>query len=130
MGDPLGPEVGYGTGILGVAAGRTAFDVGEAWLDELLVELDERRHLLAGLLAQHLPQVGYVPPEATFLAWLDCRALGLDDPYATFLERGRVALEPGRKFGPGGDGFVRLNLAASNAVLTEAVERMAAALQA
>ena len=126
----LGPEVGYGTGILGVSAGRAAFDEGEAWLDQLLVELDEQRRALAVLLAAHLPEIRYVAPEATFLAWLDCGGLDLDDPYGTFLERGRVALEPGPKFGTGGRGHVRLNFACSAVVLTEAVERMAAVLRA
>ena len=80
------------------------------------------------LLAEQLPDVGYEPPEAGFLAWLDCRALGLgDDPAATFLERGRVALEPGPSFGAPGRGFARLNFGCGEDVLEEAVRRMAAA---
>ena len=69
-------------------------------------------------------------PEATYLAWLDCRALRLgDDPATVFLERGRVALNSGLEFGPGGEGHVRLNLACSRAVLREAVQRMASVLR-
>ncbi|GGL87273.1 hypothetical protein GCM10012279_01180 [Micromonospora yangpuensis] len=67
--------------------------------------------------------------EATYLAWLDCRELGLgDDPAAAFLDRGRVALNPGPTFGTGGAGHVRLNLATAPEILTEAVRRMAAAV--
>jgi cystathionine beta-lyase len=67
--------------------------------------------------------------EATYLAWLDCRALGLgDDPAEVFLRRGRVALSPGTDFGTGGAGHARLNLATSPEVLAEAVRRMAAAV--
>ena len=81
------------------------------------------------LLAEHLPGVGYRPPQAGYLAWLDCRALELgDDPAAVFLERGRVALSPGPPFGEQGRGFARLNFGTSSALLEEAVRRMAAAV--
>ena len=84
---------------------------------------------LSDLLAERVPAVGYRGQEATYLAWLDCRALGLgDDPSVAFRERGRVALNPGTEFGPGGEGFVRLNLATSRAILADAVARMAATL--
>ena len=97
------------------------------------------RDLLGELLAGCLPQLRYRPPEATYLAWLDCRALGLHDPDAApgghvvsdlagparmFLDRARVALGSGHVFGRGGAGFVRLNFATSPAILREAVQRM------
>ena len=108
---------------------QAAFEHGDAWLDDLLGPLDANRRRLAELLAERLPAIGYRPPEASFLAWLDCRALGLgDDPAAAFLERGRVALEPGPHFGAPGRGFARLNLGTSDALLTEAVDRMAGAV--
>jgi cystathionine beta-lyase len=116
-------------GMLGVLASVAAFRSGGPWLDDLLAGLDHNRTLLDSLLAKHLPGVGYPPPAATFLAWLDCTALGLGpDPAARFLERGRVALSPGPDFGPMGAGFVRLNFATSPEILTEAVVRMAASL--
>src|SRR6266498_677997 len=91
----------------------------------LLGYLDRNRRLLAGLLAERLPAVGYVPPEASYLAWLDCTALGPGpDPAAVLLRRGRVALSRGLDFGRQGAGFVRLNTGTSAALLTEAVERM------
>jgi cystathionine beta-lyase len=119
----------YHAGHLGVLTAIAAFESGEEWLDELLVYLDGNRRLLRELLVAHLPDVGYVPPEAGYLAWLDCRALGLgDDPAAAFLERGRVALSSGPSFGTQGQGFARLNFGTSAAILAEAVERMAAAV--
>jgi cystathionine beta-lyase len=112
----------------GVLASVAAFTRGHAWLDAMLAQIDRNRGLLARLLAQHLPAVGYVPPEASFLAWLDCRALGLgDDPAAAFLERGRVALSPGPDFGAAGRGRARLKMGTSPELLAEAVRRMAAA---
>jgi cysteine-S-conjugate beta-lyase len=99
------------------------------WLDALLAQLDENRELLARLLGEHLPAVRYVPPEASFLAWLDCRALGLgEDPAEAFLDRGRVALSPGPGFGAQGRGFARLNIGTSPELVAEAVRRMAAAV--
>ena len=122
-------EVGYRAGIFGVVASVAAFRHGDAWLDDLRAALDDNRHRLAALLAEHLPAIGYHPPEASFLAWLDCRALDRgDDPAAVFLERGRVALEPGPGFGTPGRGFARLNFGTSPALLEEAVRRMVAAV--
>lgn len=122
-------EVSHGPSHVGIIAHTAALRDGCAWLDALLAGLDDNRRLLAGLLAEHLPAVRYEPAQATYLAWLDCRALHLgDDPAAVFLERGRVALNSGANFGTGGAGFVRLNLATSPDLITEAVQRMAAAL--
>ncbi len=117
------------SGNLGVLASIAAFDSGPGWLDELVAYLDGNRRLLAELLEARLPGVGYVPPQAGFLAWLDCRPLGLgDDPAEVFLDRGRVALTSGLGFGAEGKGWARLNIGTSRELLTEAVSRMAAAL--
>ncbi len=121
----LPPELWVSVGIFGVIAGAAAFHHGEPWLEELLAGLDENRKLLAAELDRELPRIGYRPPDATYLAWLDCRALGLgDDPAAGFLERGRVALSPGTLFGAPGRGFARFNLATSAERIREAVARM------
>ncbi|MFJ9102068.1 MalY/PatB family protein [Streptomyces sp. NPDC102405] len=125
----LPEEVGHGPSHVGVIAHTAALRDGGAWLDALLSGLDDNRRLLAQLLAEELPAVRYEPAQATYLAWLDCRALELrGDPADVFLERGRVALNSGVPFGTGGAGFVRLNLATSPELITEAVRRMAAAL--
>jgi len=114
---------------LGVLASAAAFTQALPWLDAVLGQLQENRLILARLLAEHLPGVGYVPPEASFLAWLDCRELGLgDDPAAQFLARGRVALSPGPDFGTQGRGFARLNIGTSPELITAAVRRIASAV--
>ncbi|MFD0255556.1 MalY/PatB family protein [Streptomyces sp. NPDC127113] len=123
-------EVGHGPSHVGVLAHTAALREGTDWLDAVLAGLDENRRLLTGLLAEQLPGVVHRAGEATYLAWLDCRALGLgDDPARVFLDRGRVALSSGIPFGTGGAGHVRLNLATSPEVITEAVRRMRAALE-
>lgn len=125
----LPEEVSHGPSHVGVLAHTAALRDGGPWLDALLTDLDAHRKLLVALLAERLPRVRYAPEPGTFLAWLDCRALGLgDDPAAVFLERGRVALNAGPDFGTGGAGHARLNLATSPEVITEAVRRMAAAV--
>jgi cystathionine beta-lyase len=115
-------------GHLGVMAAVAAFTAGEPWLDQLLATLGRRRARLAELLRQRLPMLAWDPPEATFLAWLDCAALGPDDQARElFLDRGHVALEPGLRFGAVGRGHVRLNFATSTDILDQATARMAAA---
>lgn len=125
-------EAGHGVQHVSVLAHVAALDHGEAWLDAVLAGVERNARLLADLLAEHLLDVRYRPGDATYLAWLDARALPGDagrDPRAWFLDRARVALEDGRRFGPGGQGHVRLNLATSVDVLTEAVTRLGASLR-
>jgi cystathionine beta-lyase len=127
----LSPGLRFHAGHFGVLASIAAFAEGGAWLDELCRHLDRNRHRLASLLERELPALRYMPPEAGFLAWLDCRELGLgDDPAAAFLEHGKVALSSGPWFGTGGEGFARLNIGTSGALLEEAVRRMAVAVEA
>lgn len=140
----LPEEVSHGPSHLGVLAHTVALNDGEAWLDALLDGLSANRDLLGQLLTEHLPEVAYTPPEGTYLAWLDCRALGLDDPDAAdgpgivtelagparaFLDDARVAVSSGHVFGTGGAGHVRLNFATSTAILTEAITRLGAVQQ-
>ncbi len=115
---------------LGVLATTAAFDRSSSWLDAVLFQLDENRLLLSRLLAEHLPSLGYVAPEAGYLAWLDCRDAGLGpDPAELFLKSGRVALSSGPAFGEQGQGYARLNIGTSPALVEEAVSRMAVALR-
>ena len=113
-------------GHFGVIASVAAFTAGEPWLDQALTTLDRRRTLLATLLRERLPMLSWHPPEATYLAWLDCTAVGPDDQARErFLDHGRVALEPGLRFGAIGSGYARLNFATSSEILDQATSRMA-----
>ncbi|MEX0790647.1 MAG: MalY/PatB family protein [Actinomycetota bacterium] len=126
----LGHHATGSASILGIEATEAAFTAGEPWIDRVVTYLDGNRRLLADLLEEHLPEVVYAMPEATYLAWLDCRALNLKpDPHTFFLEEARVAFSAGPHFGTQGEGFVRFNFATSKAIVTEMVERMAAAVR-
>lgn len=122
-------DLAYTASHVGVRAHIAAMDHGQDWLGDLVSDLAANRSLLRSLLDEHLPGAVWSPGEATYLAWLDCSGLGLgDDPAQHFLRDGRVALNSGLPFGAG-RGHVRLNFAASPAVLTEAVMRLGASLE-
>jgi len=119
-----------GLGSFGIAASEVAWRHSQPWLDEVLAHLEANRDLVAEFTAAQLPGVRHFRPEATYLAWLDCREIGLEpSPYQFFLSRAKVALSDGASFGSPGRGFVRLNFATSRQILSEALGRMAEALR-
>ncbi|HEY2479401.1 MAG TPA: aminotransferase class I/II-fold pyridoxal phosphate-dependent enzyme [Solirubrobacterales bacterium] len=123
------PFIAKHAGHFGSLATVAAYRGGAAWLDDVIAVIDHNRALLADLLAERLPEVGYTPPRAGYLTWLDLRAFGLgDDPCQALLERGRVALNAGPTFGPLGKGFARLNIGTSPALVEEAVKRIGRAV--
>ena len=125
----IGPQHDHAS-LLGQIAAEVAFRDGDDWLDAVIAQLARNRTQLQTDLAAQLPQIHWRPPQATYLAWLDCSALDLGaNPAEAFLTRGRVALGPGLNYGSAGAGHVRLNFATSPAHLTDAVARMAATLQ-
>jgi cysteine-S-conjugate beta-lyase len=116
-------------GILGVIAAEAAFTHADRWLDAVRAQLGVNRELLGELLAAELPKIKWTPPQASYLAWLDCRDLALgDDPAEVFLARGRVALSRGLDYGREGAGFVRLNFGSSPEHVRDAVGRIARAI--
>jgi cysteine-S-conjugate beta-lyase len=125
------PTLHEHAGLLGVLAAEAAFEHGDEWLDAVIEQLATNRDQLRRDLADKLPEVAWRPPQATYLAWLDCTGLGLgDEPAAHFLADGRVALGRGLDYGAPGTGHVRLNFATSPGHVSEAVARMAASIRA
>jgi len=123
------PLYEHDASMLGVRATIAAYNDGREWLADVLGYLDGSRHLLARLLAEHLPSVSYRVPEGTYLAWLDCRGLDLrPGPAAFFLERAGVLATNGAECGDAGRGFLRLNFATPRPVLAEMIRQMGAAL--
>ncbi|PYN83831.1 MAG: putative C-S lyase [Candidatus Rokuibacteriota bacterium] len=116
--------------VLGFTAAFAAYRDGQPWLEELLRYLEANRDFAVEYVRTRLPGVRVATPEATYLAWLDCRNAGAAaaDPFTFFLEKARVALNDGALFGPGGAGFVRLNFGCPRSLLAEALDRMREAL--
>jgi cystathionine beta-lyase len=112
-----------------IVAYEAAYRDGAAWLDELLVYLDATYRFVREFLQQHLPLIKLTEPEGTYLLWLDCRAMGLDDNQLKqfFVQQARVGLSPGIAFGEQGSGFMRMNIAAPRSVIADALERIARA---
>ncbi len=116
--------------VLGITAALAAYRDGEEWLTQCLAYLESNRGLLEHFLGERSPSLSMSRMEATYLAWIDCRESRIPgNPFRFFLEEGRVALNDGREYGKGGEGFVRLNFACPRGSLTEALERMADAMQ-
>lgn len=114
----------------GLTAAKAAYTQCDDWLRELRVYLTANRDTLVAYVREHLPGIRTTVPDATYLAWLDCRALDLQpDPFRFFLEHAKVALNDGATFGPGGEGFVRLNFGCPRATLLEGLERMKRAIE-
>lgn len=115
---------------LSLAAAQAAFSrATDEWLTALRAFLTANRDFYVDYVGENLPGLRTTVPEATYLAWLDCREAGIEgSPYEFFLQRARVALNDGAQFGPAGAGFVRLNFACQRATLVEALDRMKAAL--
>lgn len=125
--DDLPMEVEWRAALFGAIANEAAFTQSDEWLASMLERVDENRKLLVELLATHLPEAKYRMPEASYLAWVDLSGypkLG-DNPSAHALGKAKVAFGIGPDFGTTGRGHVRINLACSPDVLTEAIERVA-----
>lgn len=115
--------------------GLTAFEAAcrrcDVWLDRALEYLEGNLRYLQSFASSRLPGITVVPAEGMYVVWLDCRGLGLDaDALRDFLvNRARVGVNDGRMFGPGGEGFARINIGCSRAILREGLERIEEALR-
>ncbi len=125
------PHVRGGLSRTGLAATRAAWESCSEWLEALVRYLQGNRDLVAAFLSERMPKVEHRPPQATYLYWLDFRALGLrEEPYDFFLRQARVALSPGPDFGAEGAGHARLNLGTSREMIADILERMAVGCRA
>ncbi len=116
--------------ILSQPAAYAAYTQCNDWLEECLLYTDENCKYLTEWLASEIPQLKVTPSEATYLAWIDCRELELNtSPAKFFLEHGKVAFNAGESFGPGGEGFIRLNFGCPRSTLREGLKRMTKAIK-
>lgn len=110
---------------MAIAATKAAYCEGEPWLKALLSYLGENYRILENAFPQD-GKISLIHPEGTYLAWLDCRKTGVDGDKleAFFLHSADVRLHGGTVFGAGGSGFVRMNIACPQSVLTNAITRI------
>jgi len=117
--------------VLGMYAALAAYSHCDQWLAELREYLIGNREYVVDFVKSHLPGIQTTRPEATYLAWFDCRELEIDEgPFRFFLKHAKVAFNDGAGFGQGGKGFVRLNFGCPRSTLHKALERMRKALEA
>ncbi|GAB6004316.1 cystathionine beta-lyase PatB [Geobacillus vulcani] len=114
-----------------IVGAEAAYRHGGPWLDALLDYLRQNIDMTVAYLAEHLPPLRPVRPQATYLVWIDCRGLGLSEAELKrrLLETGKLAVEFGSKFGQEGVGFIRLNIACPRPTLEEGLRRLATALR-
>lgn len=122
----LPPALHYRASLLGAFATAVAFDKCAPWLDTVIKQLDHNRKLISTLLAEHLPEVIYNPPQHSYLAWFDLSALNLgDEPTAVILDKTKVALNAGHIYGAQWGQFARMNFATSPEIIIQAITQMA-----
>lgn len=116
----------HGLNNMGIVGCQTAYQYGEAWLEQLLIYLQGNISFANEFLKEHLPQVRITPIQGTYLLWLDFRELGLSaEALDTFLtEKAGLWLNAGPMFGQGGEGFQRMNIACPRATLMQAMEQL------
>ena len=107
-----------------------AYSQGESWRRQMLAYIEENIRFVEEYCQQHLPKIKPWRPEASFLVWLDCRPLGLqhDELIDLFVNRAHLALNDGAMFGPGGEGFMRLNVGTPRSILLQALLQLEQAM--
>ncbi len=108
-----------------------AFRKGEPWRRQLIAYLEDNIRFVEDYCKKNIPQIHPVRPQASFLVWLDCRRLHLDHDRLLdlFIDKAHLALNDGEMFGPGGEGFMRLNIGTPRRLVKQALDQLAAAVR-
>ncbi len=124
-------ELGYLPNVISLVALHAAFEKCKNWLKSLILYIKDNFEFLKSFIKKSLPQIKVIEPEGTYLVWLDFRELNMDDhQLETFLlEKAKVVLDGGYKFGQGGEGFQRINIACPRSILEKALDRIYYALK-
>jgi cystathionine beta-lyase len=112
--------------VFGLVALEAAYRDGDEWLEQVLAYLQGNLEFMMAFVNERIPKLGIIEPEGTYLVWLDCRRLGMDNPSlrAFFREKAKVGFDDGYIFGPAGAGFERVNIACPRSILEEALKRI------
>jgi cystathionine beta-lyase len=115
---------------LSIVAYQAAYTHGEAWLDALMRYLEQNLSLVREAVNQAWAPIKFVEPQGTYLVWLDCREMGLNDAELKkfFIEQAGVGLSPGSLFGDNGKGFMRMNIGSPRAILQQAIKQISQAI--
>ncbi|MGG0285577.1 PatB family C-S lyase [Peribacillus butanolivorans] len=116
----------HGLNILALTAMEAAYREGLPWLKDMIAYIEENIKVAEEFIAAEIPALHVMHPDASYLLWIDCRDLGLNDKEIKdrLIHQGKLALEPGSKYGPGGEGFVRMNIGCSRSVLLDGLNRL------
>lgn len=119
------------TNVFGIEALEAAYREGEEWLDQLLIYLQENVDFIKEYIANNIPKIKVVEPEGTYLVWLDCRGLGMNNRQLKrfMIEEAKVGLNDGPVFREGGEGFQRINIGCPRSILKEGLERIEKAVK-
>ncbi|HBN96764.1 MAG TPA: cystathionine beta-lyase [Firmicutes bacterium] len=119
------------TNVFAPVAAEVAYRQGKEWLDELVTYLEENVEYVKAELAKITPKIKIAQPEGTYVLWMDCRDLGIpaEELNQFFVREAGIAFNDGVMFGPQGAGFQRMNIGCPRSLITEAIERMAKALE-
>jgi cystathionine beta-lyase len=118
-------HIGHGN-IFGTIASIAAYSEGENWLDALLNYIDKNVNYVMDFCRDQIPEIVPVRPEATYMVWLDCRELGMQgtELQEFFIHKAGVGMNEGSTFGPGGEGFMRINLGTTHKTVIRAMEQI------
>ncbi|MDQ0216503.1 cystathionine beta-lyase [Oikeobacillus pervagus] len=117
--------------MMGITAMEVAYKYGESWLDECIHYIRGNVEYVKDFLQREFPSIQMFDPQGGYLIWINCRELGYSDQELNerLLQKGKLALEPGTKYGKGGEGFVRMNVACPRSTVEEGMKRFKLALQ-
>ncbi|WP_328115937.1 PatB family C-S lyase [Peribacillus butanolivorans] len=116
----------HGLNILALTAMEAAYREGLPWLKDMIAYIEGNIKVAEEFIAAEIPALHVMHPDASYLLWINCRDLGLNDKEIKerLIHQGKLALEPGSKYGPGGEGFVRMNIGCSRSVLLDGLNRL------
>jgi cystathionine beta-lyase len=115
-----------GPNVFGLVAMEAAYRFGDEWLEQLLDYLEDNLKITIDYFTKRIPKIRIIKPQGTYLLWLDCRGLGMDNlTLRSFMrEKAKVGFDDGFLFGTAGSGFQRMNIACPRAILNEALGRI------
>lgn len=125
-------DIGFhGLNLFAIEVIKAAYDHGSEWLQELKIYLEQHVHKVQTFIQNELPRVKMFIPEASYLIWLDCRDYGYSDEelLERMVQKGKIAISAGKMYGPGGEGFIRLNIGCTTETLEEGLKRIKLALE-